>query len=1004
MNSTRALWNPLAFVVALGVLLSAPGVLEAQQGTLTGQVTDARTGAPISAAQVFVVGTQVGTLTDANGNYRIANLTAGPRQISAMYLGYRTETLDVNVLAGQVVTLDFRLAVSAVALDEIIVTGTAGRQDRRAQAASISSYNAAAITEIAPITSVATLLQARATGVSISTASGNSGSGQRIRLRGTASVVLSNEPIVIVDGIRTDSRISQIYGVGGQAASRLNDINPEDIESIEIVKGPAAATLYGADASAGVIQIRTKRGRPGVAFTQTVSYEQGIIQQNWTPPANFAICSATHVADSRRELCFGKEVGTIISDSPLERYDAFREGSSRNMAWSGRGGGDNYGYFLSFSADEEAGTLPNNYYDRYTGRVNFDFTPREDLQFEVSMGLGRIDTELPNNDNNIYGFLGGALLGSPLTVGGFANDGWFSGNRQVEAIRNLRNENMTVRVSPVFTIRYTPRPWFRHRIHAGLDMSRSEARYFYPKNDIGWYGTVDLNSGQIGQARQNRDEITLDYMGSVQRGFLNDFVADLAFGGQFIAVRSDLTSATGIGLTTNTANAINAASRTTGGQSYSEAREGGFFAQLDLAWRDRMYLQLGGRLDKNSAFGEEVGTFFNPKVGVSYVISEEDFYPEGIRSFMPTLRLRSVWGSTGRSPGSTAALTTYSAAAFAVTSTTVGSGVVPTNPGNAALSPERGVEVEVGFDAGLFGERVGLEVTYYDKTSRDLILSRPIAPSLGFGSNPLVNIGELKNTGWEMAVNARLLELPAFAWDARLNVTTNKNEVTDLGDVVPFGSTYRVLPGFPAYGVWTHKIRSFDVANNRAIVSDTTEFVGNSDPSFEGNFGSTFTLFRNFRIYAQFDWMRDFIIYNNTDQFRERQFGTGERWVLRNDILTDEERLTRFGPFRTEDGRTLLVSAVTEAYHEPGDFLRFRELSLSYTIPQNMAQMFKASSATVTVSGRNLGLWTDYLGADPEVLWGISGAATSGAVGSIREDFLTLPQPRRWLARVNVTF
>jgi len=999
MNLKRTFGTPLAILAALGVFLSAPGVLEAQQGVLAGQVTDARTGAPISAAQVVVVGTQLGTLTDANGNYRIANLAPGPRQISVVYLGYRTETQEVNVLAAQVVTLDFRLAQSAVALDEIIVTGTAGRQDRRAQAASISTYNAAAITEIAPVTNVATLLQGRSTGVSIQTASGTSGSGQRIRLRGSASLELSNEPIVIVDGIRIDSRISQIYGVGGQAGSRLNDINPDDIESIEIVKGPAAATLYGADASAGVIQIRTKRGRPGVAFTQSIHYEQGIIQQNWTPPSNFAVCSATHVTDSRRELCFGKEAGTIVSDNPLMRYDTFREGTSRNLAWSGRGGGENYGYFLSFSAEEEAGTLPNNYYDRYTARVNFDFTPREDLQLEASMGLGRVDADFPNNDNNIYGFLGGGLLGSPLSVGGFANDGWYSANRQVEAITNISNRNMTVRTSPVFTVRYTPRPWFRHRLHVGLDMTRSEAQSFWPKNDQGWYGTVVLNSGQIGQARQNRDEITVDYMGSVQRSFLDNFVADLAFGGQLISTRSDLTSATGQGLTTNAANAINAAATTTGGQSYSESREGGIFTQLDLAWRDRLYLQLGGRLDRNSAFGEEVATFFNPKVGLSYVISEEDFYPEGIRSFMPTLRLRSVWGSTGRSPGATAALVTYSAAAYAVTSTTVGSGVLPSNPGNPELKPERGVEIEFGADAGLFGERVGLEFTYYDKTSKDLILSRPIAPSLGFGVNPVVNIGELKNTGWEMAVNARVLELPAFAWDARLNVTTNKNEVTDLGDVEPFGSTNRVLPGFPAYGYWTHAIREFDVANNRAIVSDTTEFVGNPNPGFEGNFGSTFTLFRNLRIYAQLDWMADYILYNNTDQFRERQFGTGERWVRRNEILTDEERLTRFGPFRTEDGRTLLASSVNVAYFETADFLRFRELSLSYTLPGNVAQMFRASNATVTLSGRNLATWTDYLGEDPEVLWG-GGSVTSYT----RTDFLTLPSPRRWIARVNVTF
>ena len=994
MNLKRLFWTPAAFVAALGVLLAAPGMAEAQQGVVTGQVIDGRTGAPIASAQVSVVGTQVGTLTDREGNFRIANAPAGAQQLRATFIGYRTSTQDVQVIAGQTTTVNFQLSESAVALDELIVTGTAGRQERRAQAASVATLDVAALTETAPITSVANILQGRTTGVSITTSSGTAGSTQRIRLRGSASLNLSNEPIVIIDGIRADSRTSQIYGVGGQAGSRLNDINPDDIESIEIVKGPAAATLYGADASAGVIQIRTKRGRAGTTFTQNVTYEYGVSQNLWDVPANFGACSAAQVTEEARTLCFGREAGTVISDAPLQRYDVFRDGVSHQLSWSGRGGGENYGYYLSFSADEQQGVLPDNEYNRYTGRVNFDFTPREDLRLDASIGLGRVDADFPQNDNNIYGYLGGALLGRPQNVG-TASDGWFGANRQTEAISRIENRNMTIRTTPVITINYTPLPWFTHRFNAGLDMTRSEAKSLFPLNSNGWYGTAVLNSGQIGQARQNRDEITLDYLGSIRRQVGESWNYDLAFGGQLVSVRSDLTNATGQGLTTNTAQAVNAAATTTGGQSYGESREGGIFTQLDLAFRDRLYFQLGGRLDKNSAFGEEVGTFFNPKVGLSYVVSEEDFYPVGLENLVSTLRLRSVWGSTGRAPGSTASLTTFSPAAFAITSNQVGSGVLPSNPGNSELSPERGVEAEFGFDAGLFNERVGLEVTYYNKRSEDLIISRPIAPSLGFGSNPVVNIGELVNRGWEVGINARVAEGRSFTWDARLNLSTNENEVTDLGDVEPFGTTLRVLEGFPANGWWTHEVVEFDFANNRTIVTDTTVFWGNSNPGFEGNFSSTLNLFNNFRIYAQVDWASDYVLYNNTDQFRERQFGTGERSVLR-DELEPEDRLRRFGPFVRENGSGVGASAVNAAYYQPGDHVRFREFSVSYTLPRDVAERFRAAGATVTLGGRNLALWTDYEGEDPEVL----GAQTSFS----RNDFLTLPQPRRWSARVNLTF
>jgi TonB-linked SusC/RagA family outer membrane protein len=984
-----------ALLAALGLFLAAPGVAQAQQGSIIGRIVDIRTGAGVPSAQVFVVDTQIGTLSDAEGNFRIPNVVPGERQVRVITIGYRSETMTASVVAGQTTRLDFQLSMSAVALDEIIVTGTAGRQDRRAQAASVSSVNASAVAEVAPITSVANLLQARTTGVSITQASGTSGGAQRIRLRGSASISLSNEPLLIIDGVRADSRNTQIYGTGGQQGSRLNDINPDDIESIEIVKGPAAATLYGADASAGVIQIRTKRGQAGSGFTQTLSYEYGEIQADWTPPSNWGVCSSGDVTNASRTLCFGQAVGTQVSDNPLIRNDVFQNGTNSTLNWSGRGGGQNYGYFLSFGATNEQGTLPNNKYDRYTGRVNFDFTPKENLKLEWSMGLARIDQDMPQNDNNIYGYLGGALLGSPRTVG-TANDGWYATNRQVEAISNIQNSNMVMRITPVFTINFTPKPWFRNRLNAGVDMTRSEATAFYPKNDIGWYGTATLNSGQIQQARQNRDEVSIDYLGSVRWTFLNDLVADFAFGGQAIARRTDLTSATGQGLTTNTTNSIDAAATTTGGQNYSEEREGGVFGQLDLAWRDRLYMQFGGRIDKNSAFGEQAQAFFNPKVGVSYVISEEDFYPDAMRSLFSTLRLRTVWGSTGRSPNSGASLTTFDSSPYAITSNSVASGVLPRNPGNAELKPERGTETEIGLDAGLFNERIGLELTYYNKVSSDLILSRPLPPSLGFTNDPQVNIGELRNSGWEVGLHATVLETSNFSWDARANVSTNNNEVTDLGEVEPFGTTNRVVRGYPAYGYWTQVIKSYDVANNRAIVSDTTEFVGNPNPGMEGNFNSTFTFFKALRVYAQIDFMKDYILYNNTDQFRERQFGTGERWIRRADILTAEESLGRFGPFVTEDGRSLNASAVNDQYYEKGDHVRFRELSVSYTLPQDVARTFGASGAVLTVGGRNLALWTDYRGEDPEVL-GSTGEFT-------RNDFLTMPQSKRWLVRMNVTF
>jgi TonB-dependent starch-binding outer membrane protein SusC len=277
---------------------------------------------------------------------------AGAREVRVQLIGYGTQTQAVTVAAGETAAVEIALAQTAVALDEVVVTGTAGRQERRAQAAVVATVPAATIVETSPISTVSDILQARTPGVSMIQMSGTSGTAQHIRIRGAASLTLSNEPLIFIDGVRMDSRIQETFWVGGQLSSRLNDIRPEDIESIEVVKGPAAATLYGADASAGVIQI---------------------------------------------------------------------------------------------------------------------------IRF--------------------YGFLGGGMLGSPLTVG-MPQDGWFAANRQVDALTNIDSNDGTLRTTPTLTVAYNPTNWFTNRLNVGADLSRTESRQFFPLNQLGWYATA-LNVGQM---------------------------------------------------------------------------------------------------------------------------------------------------------------------------------------------------------------------------------------------------------------------------------------------------------------------------------------------------------------------------------------------------------------------------------------------------------------------------------------------------------------------------
>ena len=254
-----------------------------------------------------------------------------------------------------------------------------------------------------------------------------------------------------------------------------------------MVKGPAAAVLYGADASAGVIQIITKRGRAGSSsFSQTLQADVGMSELDWTPPSNYGRCTTALVAPtSPNPLCRGQAVGTLVSDNPLVREGAFQNGSETNFSWTGRGGGQAYGYFLSLNNQRTLGNLPNNEFQRQAYRSNFNFLPDSRLTIDAGLGLSKDQTQLPDNDNNVYGFLGGGLLGNPLTRrddGVPSNDGWFGFARQVAAITALERKVQNYRTLANVTANYVPVSWFTNKFTLGADLLRNEVTSFFPRN------------------------------------------------------------------------------------------------------------------------------------------------------------------------------------------------------------------------------------------------------------------------------------------------------------------------------------------------------------------------------------------------------------------------------------------------------------------------------------------------------------------------------------------
>ncbi len=999
----------VAALLALGVPLAAQQTVG---GTITGKVTDAETKLPILDARVVIAGGFEAT-TNQTGDYRLVNVRAGAVQVRVFRIGFASSSQLVNVIAAQATTANFRMTKSVVNLSEVVVTGTAGNQERKAQAALVASVSAADVIKDAPITSVANLLQSRVPGVALTGQSGTAGTATQIRIRGNSSINLSNQPLIFIDGIRINEGFTA-SGQSGQQYDRLNDLSPEEIESIEVVKGPAAATLYGADASAGVIQIITKKGRAGSnSFVQNLRVESGVADLRYTPPNNYGLCTAALiVTTSTNPLCRGQTVGLLVSDNPLTRIGAFRQGTDKVLNYSARGGGQNYGYSVSYGQQLTDGTLPNNYFNRYNVRTNVNYVANPKLNLDIGLGLVQTTTDLPDNDNNIYGWFGGGLLGSPLTrtADGSSFDGFYGANRHYGAISAIKRQQLTHRVTTSVTANYAPFAWFTNRVTGGMDFASDELQSFFPKNDSSWYGGA-LNTGQNAVNRNGAERYTFDYLGNVKREFGSHFEANLSGGVQVIATRNTALGVLGLGLVTNANNSVTSAATTSGTGGQTEQRQVGYLSQLQVGMDNRRFLQLGLRVDKNSSFGSTAPAFVLPKIGFSWAVSEENFF-QPLTRVVNTLRLRTAYGTTGRSPNPGDALNTLVSAAYNIAGSTA-AGAIPGNPGNATLKPERGSEFEAGFDAGFFNNRLSAEVTYFNKKTNDLIIARPIPPSLGFNGTlgyPLANIGSVLNSGLEVALNLSAINKPNLRWDVRVGANTLRNELTSLGSgadsVLPFvlGGAGRTIVGQQLGVFVSKKIQSVDLATKVVTVSDTLTPMGNLLPTFEWNISNTVTVFRNLRLSALLDAKSNFLVQNFTAYFRETQL---VRSNLRLDTLalSPLQRLRRFGnptagqpAFVTTTGKAATVSDVIDDYLEKGDFVRLREVSATYTVPDTwMARVSRyTKGASLTFAVQNVKLWTDYSGADPEI--------NSQTNAFSRQDFLTLPNPRKIVLRLNFTF
>ncbi|NIM50626.1 MAG: SusC/RagA family TonB-linked outer membrane protein [Gemmatimonadales bacterium] len=1001
MRLTRSV---LAFGAFLLVAAGGAVPAEAQTGAVRGRVVSQATDQPIADVVIEFVGTNRTVRSGANGEYEFINVPIGRVTLRASMIGFAAQTVEVNVAAGLAATVDFVLRPVVISLDAFVVTAT-GEKRVREVANVITTLDAAkAVEEVAP-PSLASLIQGRSPGVQIINSSGTTGTGTKVRIRGSSSISLSNEPLLVVDGVRVDNRQNDIgFVTGGQTISRINDFNPDDIESIEIVKGPSAAALYGTAAANGVIVVTTKRGRVG-APVWNAYVEQGIIREANQYPDNYRGLddsgSTCRLAQVSAGSCTQAELQT---SNPLESKTTspFKTGRRQQYGLNVAGGSSQVQYYVSGEWEVENGVygLPQQTQDsilefrdeipdfalnpnrlkRGSVRANLNALLGEKATLNVSSGYVSADIGLPQNDNNVMGMLPSGYFGSSDSTD---NGGW--GFFTPEEVFFVEGKQQIERFTNSLNLNWHPTTWLEGRATVGAD--------FANKSDIRFQATgsgpnfANYLEGFRVSDKTNTYSYTVDLGATAYLRLSNRLSSKTSAGFQYFRNNREQVETTGQVLPPG-AGSQKSASDQFIDEDFIDTKTVGTFFEQQFGFDDRLFVTGAIRGDDNSAFGQDFDFTVYPKLGISYLAVEN---PGGV---LDNLRFRGAWGASGQQPGTNDAEKSYTGISFVEGGEEL-AGVTINNPGNTALKPERSSEIEVGFESGLFGGRLGVDFTYYRRKTTDALVQRQLAPSLGLGQQRWENIGETLNWGFEAGVNAAIVRSPMFSWNLGLTGSTNTNKLIELGEgvepIVFQGGRQKHQEDYPMGSYWQEPF-TFEDANGDGIITvdeltigDTTEFMGYARPRYEAALYNSIDIGGRFRISGLLDYRGGHKLHNFTEAFRCRMN------VCRG--LSDPAApLDEQARAQTQKASVQTVAG----FLEPGWFLKLRELSFTFFAPDSWARVLGADRVSLTVSGRNLLTITDYTGVDPEVQGG------TGNFGSL--DFLTQPQVRYWTARLQLTF
>nr|WP_084406967.1 TonB-dependent receptor [Pedobacter panaciterrae] len=991
---------------------------------LNGIVLDATTKQPLPGAVIKIKGTTHSVAADENGKFSFVTGQTFPYTLIVSFIGFVQQEVTAN---GSPIEIHLKENLSE--LNEIVVTGYSS-QERKYIASSISSVSGSVVQD-QPSGGFNQLLQGKATGIQVSSNSGVPGGGITFRVRGNNSINASVDPLYIIDGVFVSNSDPISAGLGNQQASNpIADLNPSDIEDIQILKDANATAIYGSLGANGVIIVTTKRGKRNTSAKINLNTFQG-----WSTAINkFEVATGPEVAlltnESRINTAIdrGENPSTVVLPFPNPEneptYDRisglFRTARTSNYEVSTQGGTDKSTYYVGLGYLNQESIVKPSDYTRYSARLNYDNYLTDKLKIGTSLNFTRSNRNLSGSDNNPQGVINSALFPrSYLPI--FKEDGTYarygSFDNHLALIENLDNKAVGWRTIGNIYGEYLIVPGLKLRSSWSLDNS-SEYDNSYSSTLI---SAGIASNGSASSTETKNLVLTNEQVLNFVKSFGEDGKHNInaLVGNTINTVLNQSTGATGTGFAANSLRSVSVAATRSGTSSRAESKLLSFFSKVSYTYNGKYTIDGSIRADGSSKFGINKRWGYFPSGGVAWRAGQEDFI-KNLHVF-DELKVRASLGLSGNQNGigSYAAQGLWSSGANYLEQP----GIAPSQLANPDLTWETTRQFNVGAEFGFFKNRLSIVADYYNKYTYDLLLNVPVPYRSGFASY-LQNYGSVRNKGFELGINSTNVATTDFKWTTNFNVSFNNNKIEKLASDISLGASGRNISilrqGYSVNSFQLYKQLYVDPKTGNAVYEDVNkdglitsadrQIVGNALPKYTGGLTNNLS-YKSFDLSFFFYFqqgnkimnMNDFFMVHGGTQanigFLPRQLN---RWQKEGDI-TDIPRLTTYSSNPTENGGAANnyggnVASLSSRYLEDGSFIRLKTLTLGYTLPVEVLKKINISRVRLYAQATNLLTFTNYGGLDPEVSSQSNNQNTAGY------DWATVPQPRTFQIGANITF